>query len=183
MRFFLSLVFALAFNPAFAQDRKGNNTAGEWITTHYKTFGLWDSACDKRETDGVLEQRCYIRYVDVYSLAPKFGAVFTFVTPEPQGHRIEFGFERGARYAENGFRIEQFGAMVWMLEDPCLRTQSCVFRMDRAAAIIKEFWTGGELVQEFTDRHGQNIALLWDLDDFAAVLADFEAETALRRLR
>ena len=38
--------------------------------------------CDERKTGDLLEQRCYLRYVDVFSPRPNFGAIFAFVTAD-----------------------------------------------------------------------------------------------------
>ena len=97
--------FALALAlPATAQDRQGNDTPGDWIVDHTKHFGLWDSMCDHRMTGEEREQRCYIRYVDVFSPRPKFGAVFLFVTPGPE---VQIGLEPGTVFPPNGIRIDR----------------------------------------------------------------------------
>ena len=186
MRLFLLTILASLVSPAFAQDREGNNTAGEWITTHYVDTDLWTSACDERETDGALEERCYVRYVDVYSLAPRFGAIVTFVTWQDGAPRIEFGFEKGVTYEDDGFAIERDDTVFWQLSDGCLRSVNCVFEGDSAVALLERLMTpDGQtalLRQKFTDKFGQTFDLEWDLTRFASVVADFERESAKRGL-
>ena len=176
----LSIALALFALPAVAQDRQGRDTPGEWVADHYQSFGLWDSICDHRVTDDLREERCYIRYVDVFSPRPKFAAQFLFLTPGPA---IELGVERGTRFAEGGIRIEKETAVVWRTEDRgCLRDRDCDFSGDGAEELINAMSNGGTFVFEFHDRHGDNRELRWDLTPFAAALADFRAEAANRGL-
>lgn len=108
MRILLAcLAFAAA--PAFAQDRTGNDTASDWRVKHYESFGIWTSVCDEREETGTLLQRCYIRWVDVFSLRPRFAGQFLFLTPDADGWKVEFGIEPGTLFSPAGFRIEQEG--------------------------------------------------------------------------
>ena len=89
------LIFALcAFAlPAYAQDADGNDTAGNWRVTYTATHGIWSTICDERGNTPDLEQRCYIRWVDVFSPRPKFAAQFLFVTQTPDGPEVDFGME------------------------------------------------------------------------------------------
>lgn len=130
----LALCLALTALPADAQDRAGNDTPGDWVVTHQKSFGLWDSVCDERAEDGAMHRRCYIRYVDVFSPRPAFAAHFVFVTPDGDGVRIEFGSEPGTRFARGGHWIERDETKVWLAEDPdCLTGGECVFAGAAAA--------------------------------------------------
>ena len=178
MRTLLALL-ALAL-PAAAQDRQGNDTPGDWIVEHTKHFGLWDSLCDHRMTGEMRESRCYLRYVDVFSPRPKFGAVFLFVTPEPQ---VQIGLEPGTVFAPNGIRIEQGGQTTWDdVKLTCLVGLNCTFTEDRARALIAAMAKGGHFAFDFTDRHGARQERRWDLSQFADALADYRARTAERRL-
>ena len=103
MRVFLLIALFLTAQIAAAQDREGNDRPSDWVADHFTSFGGWDSVCDHRSTDGVKEQRCYLRYVDVFSPRPKFAAQFIFVTPGPE---IQIGLERGTRFPKGGIRIE-----------------------------------------------------------------------------
>ena len=144
--------------------------------------------CDWRETDGVKEQRCYLRYVDVFSPKPKFAAVFTFITPEPTGYKVDFGIEPNTAYKKSGFRIETGDATTWYLGDiNCTRISQCIWTGDQADAFIAALSAPTDspnfLVQEFFDRHGQEQLLEWDLAPFAMALADFDAQVTERGLR
>lgn len=170
-----------------AQDRSGNDTAGEWIATHYETFGQWDSICDMRGADADLEQRCYLRYVDVFSSRPKFGAVFAFITPKRNGYGIEFGFEHGTQYHADGFQIELDGRAVWEVTKDCLHDSPCILLDDQASRFIDvALQTGNKgsvLVQRFIDRFDRQQVLTWQLEPLANALRDFELETERRSLR
>lgn len=184
----LTLIALLLASPLAAQDRDGNDTAGEWRIDHHKAFGLWDSMCDWRETDGVTEKRCYLRYVDVFSPRPKFAAVFTFITPEPSGYKISFGIEPNTAYKQNGLRIDANGTTTWALDNiNCTRQSECIWTGDAADTFINALKEPSDpaavLVQDFFDRHGQEQLLQWDLAPFAPALADFDAQVAERGLR
>ncbi len=180
MRLFALLAACLFALPLAAQDRAGNDTPGEWIVDHQRAFGLWDSLCDHRQTGDLNEERCYLRYVEVFSARPKFGAQFAFITPGP---RIEFGTEPGTQFDPDGFRIERGGATVWALpQTGCLIGQACVFEGPDAARLLSEMIQGGIFAFDFIDRHGAPQSLRWDLAPFADAPADFSAEAAKRGL-
>lgn len=184
----LTLSLCLLATPVFAQDRAGNDTAGEWRFDHHKAFGLWDSMCDWRETDGITERRCYLRYVDVFSPRPNFAAVFTFITPEPQGYKVEFGIEPNTAYKKNGLRIDTGTTTTWQLDDiNCTRITQCIWTGDAADKFIAALAAQNDdptvLVQDFFDRYGQEQLLKWDLTPFAEALADFNTQVAERGLR
>ncbi len=187
MRCLLIFVAILWASLAIAQDRSGNDTPGEWIATHYETFGQWDSICDMRGADADLEQRCYLRYVDVFSSRPKFGAVFAFITPKRNGHRIEFGFEDGTQYQTDGFQIELNENVLWQLTIDCLRDSPCVLNDDEARLFIEVAQRSGNkgsvLVQRFIDRFDRQQVLTWQLEPISDAFRDFELETERRSLR
>ncbi len=180
----LALLLCLAALPAAAQDRAGNDTAGDWVVTHHAPFGLWDSICDERPEAEAMHRRCYVRYVEVFSPRPNFAAHFLFVTPEADGVRIEYGSEPGTRFVRGGNRIERDGAAVWTAEPAaCLAGGRCVFAGSGAAELYGTLREGGTWRFDFADRHGQLQSLAWDLAPFDAAAADFEAEAARRGLR
>lgn len=180
----LALLLCLAALPVHGQDREGNNTPGDWVVTHQKHFGLWDSVCDERPEDTTMHRRCYIRYVDVFSPRPDFAAHFLFVTPEADGVRIEYGSEPGTRFARGGLRIERDGEPVWSTDRAaCLAGGACVFAGAEAAELYVTLKMGGTWRFDFADRHGQIQLLEWTLSPFAGAAADFEAEAAARGLR
>jgi hypothetical protein len=166
-----------------AQDRKVNNTTGDWVVTHQKHFGLWDSVCDERMEGEAMHRRCYIRYVDVFSPRPDFAAHFLFVTPESDGVRIEYGSEPGTRFARGGNRIERESEAVWSTNRAaCLTGGTCVFAGVEAAELYAMLKHGGTWRFDFADRHGHVQSLDWSLSPFAAAAEDFEAEAASRGL-
>ncbi len=179
----LAFALGLAVLPAAAQDRAGNDTPGDWVVTHQTHFGLWDSVCDERPGDGAM-QRCYIRYVDVFSPRPDFAAHFLFVTPDGAGVRIEYGSEPGTRFTRGGQWIERTGTRAWVADRlACLTGGPCAFSGAEADDLYATLKAGEEWRFVFSDRHGHLQDLSWDLGPFAAAAADFEAEAAARDLR
>ncbi len=179
-----TITLALFFLPAIAaaQDRSGRDTASDWVVRHYKPFGLWDSICDERMERGVLKQRCYLRYVDVYSPRPDFLATFAFIHPQDGATIVEFGFERGTRFEAGGFHIEREGATAWTLGDRCLQSPKCELAKEEAANLLSAFSKGGVLVQQSSDRRGTDWQLEWDLARFGEALADYRQASAERSL-
>lgn len=177
----LWLPFALpALLPATAQDRAGRDTPSDWVVTHYKPFGLWDSICDARDEGGERVQRCYLRYVEVFSTRPEFGAQFIFVTPD----HVEIGTERGTRFAEDGMRItDAAGARRHAVTRiDCLRGRDCVFRGEERAELLRHMAEGAAFLFVFSDRYGKPRHLSWSLTRFAEALADMRREAAARHL-
>lgn len=180
MRVILLLCCLLAPLSLFAQDRDGNDRPSDWVVDHYKPFGLWDSACDHRDTDGVREERCYLRYVEVFSPRPKFAAQFIFVTPGP---KVEIGLERGTLFPKDGMRIEGDGGALWSTDRILCRTGlSCTFDGDEAKKLLNAMVDGSVFAFDFTDRHGSPRELRWDLTAFSDALADFTREAEARDL-
>lgn len=179
----LKLICALLAAPAFSQDLQGNDTAGNWRVTHYESFGIWNSICDERDETGVLVQRCYIRWVDVFSSRPQFAGQFVFITPQADGYRIEFGIEAGTLFSPDGFRIDNDGAISWQTRWPgCLTGLNCVFSGNEAAILLAAMLDGGAFHFAFRDRHGQARNLTWPLEEFGAAWSDFESAAAQRDL-
>ena len=179
MRAFL-LLFCLLATPALAQDRQGNDTPGDWVVDHYKPFGLWDSICDHRETDSAKEERCYLRYVEVFSPRPAFAAQFIFVTPGPE---VEIGLERGTLFPKGGMRIEGTDGPLWSTDHILCRTGlACIFTGDDAETLLTAMEGGDVFAFDFRDRHGSQQSLRWDLSIFADALADFRREATARGL-
>ncbi len=184
MRWILFLLFLLfPALPVLAQDLDGNDTAGNWRVTHHEIFGIWNSICDEREESGALQQRCYIRRAEVFSLRPKFAAQFVFITPEPEGFKIEFGIEPGTFFTPSGFRIEKGEETTWRTRRPgCLTGLGCTFEGQRAKALLDAMLTGDAFRFVFRDRHGQSQDLTWSLGMFGAAWADFTGQSQQRNL-
>ena len=180
MRALILFLLILLPQTATAQDREGNDTAGEWVIDHQRSFGLWDSMCDRRTSGDAVEQRCYLRYVDVFSGRPNFAALFLFVT---QGPKVEFGLEAGTQFAQDGFKILKDDATLWAAPKPgCLVGLSCLYEQDEAASLLDAMRAGQAFAFDFTDRHGVVQSLRWDLTAFADAMVDFSAESDKRGL-
>lgn len=177
----LTIALTLPLSAA-AQDRSGNDTASDWVAKHYASFGLWDSVCDERVEAEILRQRCYVRYVEVFSPRPLFMASFVFAYTQDKGTRVELGFERGVRYSENGFRVEHQGATIWSAQDECLDVSPCQLSGEAAQDMLAQMGKGDVLVQQFADRSGQMRLLKWDLSRFSDVLEDYRREATARKL-
>ncbi|WP_027243379.1 invasion associated locus B family protein [Leisingera daeponensis] len=182
MRILLACL-ALAAAPALAQDRAGHDTASDWRVKHYESFGIWTSACDEREEANALVQRCYIRWVDVFSPRPRFAGQFLFLTPHAEGWKVSFGIEPGTLFSPRGFRIERQGEVTWRSLHPgCLTGLSCSFTGAGADKLIAQMREGGAFRFTFRDRHGQAQDLTWPLEGFDAAFADFRAAAKARSL-
>ena len=176
MRILLSLL--LLSSPVFAQDRDGNDTPGSWKVTHQQAFGLWDSVCDERTTGDLIEERCYLRYVDVFSPRPKFAAQFAFITPDD---KVEFGIENGTAFRPDGFRLEKDGSPLWVFgKDRCLFGGTCRFVDGQARDLLDHMENSDAFVFEFFDRHGSEQLLEWDMSKFGDALSDMRQEAQNR---
>ena len=185
----LLAVLVLSTSPTtFATDAEGNDTPGDWVVTHYKPFGLWDTICDEAIRKGKKVERCYIRYVDVFSLAPKFAAQLVFIEPEGQGYKIEFGIEPGTTFNGASFTVNDGEKVVWDYNpNECLERGECILTGQEADTFIQSMaGTSSDdpmLVSDFNDRHGTDQVLEWGISKFAAALTDFQTESDKRGLR
>ena len=185
----LLAVLVLSTSPvAFATDADGNDTPGDWVVTHYKPFGLWDTICDEAIRKGKKVERCYIRYVDVFSPAPKFAAQFVFIEPEGQGYKVEFGIEPGTTFNGASLTVTDGEKVVWDYNpNDCLERGECILTGQEADIFIQSMaGTSGDdpmLVSDFNDRHGTDQVLEWGISKFAAALTDFQTESDKRGLR
>ncbi len=185
----LLAVLVLSTSPtAFATDADGNDTPGDWVVTHYKPFGLWDTICDEAIRKGKKVERCYIRYVDVFSPAPKFAAQFVFIEPEGQGYKVEFGIEPGTTFNGASLTVNDGEKVVWDYNpNECLERGECILTGQEADIFIQSMaGTSGDdpmLVSDFNDRHGTDQVLEWGISKFAAALTDFQTESDKRGLR
>ena len=180
MRLLLILLATVTVSTAHAQDRQGRDTPGEWKVTHHQPHGLWDTMCDSRITGDLTEERCYLRYVDVFSPHPNFAAQFAFITSD---NRVEFGIERGTAFREDGFRLEQDGAPLWSFgKDPCLFGGTCAFTGTDASELLDHMQTADSFIFDFVDRHGTPRVLTWDMSRFQAAYEDLQSQAQARGL-
>lgn len=173
---------------AFATDAEGNDTPGDWVVTHYKPFGLWDTICDEAIRKGKKVERCYIRYVDVFSPAPKFAAQFVFIEPEGQGYKVEFGIEPGTTFNGASLTVNDGEKVIWDYNpNECLERGECILTGQEADIFIQSMaGTSSDepmLVSDFNDRHGTDQVLEWGISKFAEALTDFQTESDKRGLR
>ncbi len=185
----LLAVLVLSTSPAaFATDAEGNDTPGDWVVTHYKPFGLWDTICDEAIRKGKKVERCYIRYVDVFSPAPKFAAQFVFIEPEGQGYKVEFGIEPGTTFNGASLTVNDGEKVIWDYNpNECLERGECILTGQEADIFIQSMaGTSSDepmLVSDFNDRHGTDQVLEWGISKFAEALTDFQTESDKRGLR
>lgn len=173
---------ALATTAVAAQDLQGRDTAGNWRVTHHSIHGIWNTICDEREESTGLKKRCYVRWVDVYAEAPKFGALFVFITPRDDGHDVEFGPEVGTAFRRNGFRVEGGSDVIWQMERvDCLLWANCQLTASESKAILDGMGKGISLAFEFSDRHGRAFELNWSLDGFTSAFDEYEAQWLQRQ--
>lgn len=179
----LIVLFLSTCWSAVAQDRSGADTPGDWVTTHFEKYGIWTTACDERTEEGKLKQRCYIRFVDVFSESPKFAATFMFVFQKDRKTAIQYAFESGTKYNADGVKVEKDGKTVWTASRECQEGNGCFITSEAELnGALTGFQGGGTLVQDFTDRHGQKQVLEWDLSGFKQAYADYLKQSSDRKL-
>jgi hypothetical protein len=171
-----------------ATDAEGNDTPGDWVVTHYKPFGLWDTICDEAIRKGKTVERCYIRYVDVFSPAPNFAAQFVFIEPDGQGYKVEFGIEPGTTFNGASLTVVDGDNVVWDYDpNECLERGECFLTGDNADRFIQSMATTKTqepmLVSDFNDRHGTDQVLEWGISKFDDALLDFQTQSDKRGLR
>lgn len=182
VRLSFAILFCALSSATFAQDRAGRDTPSDWKVVHYVPFGLWDSVCDERAEDDEIRQRCYLRYVEVYSPRPNFLATFAFVYPEDGQSIVEFGFERRTRYDDRGFRVMKDHEAVGTVDSECLRSSPCRLTGHNAQTLLEQFTAGDTLVQDFRDRNGKAWRLEWSLSRFGEALEDYHNASRQRGL-
>ncbi len=170
---------------AFAQDLQGRDTASNWRNTHHSSHGIWNTICDEREEYGVLKQRCYIRWVDVYADHPKFGALFTFIKPRDGGsgdqHDVMFGPELGTVFLPSGFTITKDGDEIWRMKNAkCLLLANCTLTPEESDAVLEAMFSGNSLEFSFVDPHFRRIDLEWSLESFSEAFDVYTRQWALR---
>ena len=178
----LITTFLLA-TPMAAQDAEGNDRPSNWRVTYQETRNGWDTVCDERGDGEELEQRCYLRRVDVFSPRPEFAAQFLFVTTAPNGASVQFGIEPGTLFLPGDFRIREGEASIWSsLRPGCLTGLSCTYEGNAALELLAAMESGDDFAFDFRDRHGKSQSLRWPLDQIPASLQALEAQLTMRNL-
>lgn len=179
-------LLALVSSVSLASPAMAQNTTDDWkwVVDHYKTLGIWDSACDHRDIGKGYEQRCYVRVVDVYAPRPDFGAAFVFLTKTAQdGLRFEFSFERGTQFEAGGFAVMQGDEAVFDYAPArCEGGTRCVISGDEAGRFAKALAPDATIRLAFTDGLGRAWSRDWSASDFSAALADLTTESERRGL-
>lgn len=189
MRLATALLTGLCLHLAsstIAQDLQGRDTASNWRVKHHTTHGVWNSICDEREEYGALKQRCYIRWVDVYAERPKFGALFTFITPRdgaPTGqHVVMFGPELGTVFLPNGFVVKRGDDVTWrMTGTKCLLLADCDLTEQQSKDALQAMLSGTEMEFSFVDKHLRRFDLIWSLDGFSDAFETYQKQWYLRQ--
>lgn len=165
MRLLAVAVFFLLTPHAVAQS--------DWRIEHKRIFGGWESVCDTRELADALQQRCYVRFIDRVSPPPIPVILFLVATLDD---RLQFGFEKGTRFDQDGIRLERDGRTLWIMEPlPCLTGSGCMFSKASARAILEHMDAADRMRLDFTDPHGISRRLIWDMNDFSEALSDLRS--------
>ncbi len=174
------LLFCLVLTLGHAA--KAQESAADWRPTLNRMWGMWNVICDERGDAAASEQRCYLRYVDVFSPAPQFAAHFIEISYDHGVPRFEYGAEHGTRFDTDGWAIHDLktGALWSPTLRTCLRGGPCVYEGDAAAPVIAALREGGQIEFRFTDRNGIRRDLAWSLDGVGEALDVLIAESAAR---
>lgn len=177
----LMLISGFANTPARAQ-----NTVNDWKWTvdHFRTFGIWESACDHRDIGNGDERRCYVRVVDVYAPRPDFGAAFVFIThTAADGLRFEFSFEKGTEFDPGGFAVMEDDRTTFDYAPArCEAGTQCMIAGDEANRFTASLSDAANLRLAFTDKSGRHWERHWTGQGLAEALADLTRESAKRNL-
>lgn len=179
----LMMIANLAVTTAWAQNTPDD---WKWVVDHFKTFGIWEVACDHRELDKSRgeEKRCYLRVVDVYAPRPDFGAAFLFVTrTSGEGLRFDFGFEKGTEFEAGGFAVIQDNTNTFGFEPArCEAGARCLIQGNEAERFAVSLSDDAHLRLAFLDRLGRDWERTWTGQGFAEALADLTRESEKRGL-
>ena len=159
--------------PAAAQD-----TAGAWAPTFTSRHSGWDVTCDARGDGREREERCYLRYVDVYAPRPNFGALFLFLEIRDGAPRLSLGREFETDLEASLLRV----ADGWDRPEGLCTGGPCAFEGATAEAFIDAMRAGGTLEIGFTDATGMDRLRRWSSDGFAKAVEDVLREADARGL-
>jgi hypothetical protein len=129
-----------------------------WKVDYYKPYDGWDLICDQYE--GTENRRCYLRYVDTYSLDP-FGAAVFFIEHEKNaGPNFLIDLEPGS---------ELVSALLTQ-RDPTLSVNVETGDCDKAKCLLEDAAAAGfmfsgkeadKLRVQFVEKTELNVKLIW----------------------
>ncbi|MEM6711096.1 MAG: hypothetical protein AAF590_02315 [Pseudomonadota bacterium] len=164
--------------PVSAQEAREPDTAGAWSPTFTARHGLWDVTCDARGQGEAREERCYVRYIDVYSPRPNFGVVFLFLEIEGGAPKISLGREFETDLEATTLRV----LPGWERPEGVCLSGPCEVLGPDALAMAEALAAGGMLEIGFTDMIDRNQLRQWPSDGFAQALEDVTREAVARGL-
>ncbi|MEL6517192.1 MAG: hypothetical protein AAFQ39_05705 [Pseudomonadota bacterium] len=166
----LTLTLAL---PANAQD-----TAGAWAPTFTSRHGDWDVTCDARGDGAAREERCYMRYIDIYAPQPNFGVLFMFLEIEDAAPVISLGREFETDLVATALRVSPG----WTRSEVLCTGGPCEIAGPQALAMVEALSAGGMLEIGFTDATGADQLRQWPAGAFGAAFVDVVREAKARGL-
>lgn len=159
--------------PIYAED-----TAGSWAPTFTSKHEKWDVACDAQGSGTAREERCYIRYIDIYSPHPDFGVVFLFLEIKNNTPLISIGREFETDLIATDLRI----ASDWQRPKNLCTGGPCEIIGQNAKMFIDALIKGGTLQINFIDQMNMEQNRSWESLGFAAAYNDLTREAAARGL-
>ncbi len=179
---FLFLVLSTGMMSSATADKLDGR-----LITFKKTFdGWWDVACDTAP-DGT-DARCYVQYVDPYSLPPNLrAAMVDFVyrkssngTAEPV---ISFDVEPDLSFARDVEMtiVGEDGSAKRVAMHGC-PTGNCVFTGTTARVLLVR-WSNAKLLRlRINERSGKTVMREWPLGNMREILRTIKAQRKARGL-
>ena len=172
----LAIAGCFAINPASADVNPW-----AWKVNYTGTHGIWKTICDEQNVEEEQLNRCYVRWVDVFSERPKFGALYVFITPENNGFAVDFSVEPGTTIVKDGFAIVDGEQPIWKMErSSCLVHSDCKIRPDEMQSFFSAAERGEKIAFSLIDRYEQQFELNWSLDGFNEAMADLKKQLQKR---
>lgn len=157
------------------------------LITFKKVFdGWWDVACDTAP-DGS-DARCYVQYVDPYSLPPRFRAAMVDFLYRKAGTGggepvITFDVEPDLTFQDDVelWIMTAGGTPTAIARDGCVRSK-CVFSGPAARDLLKSLSQADTLVLKISERSGKVVERRWPLGNMAEIVKTLAAERQRRNL-
>ena len=149
-----------------------------WHVKLYQTYSGWDLICDQyQDTD---QHRCYLRYVDTYSLDPFGAAVFFVQHSVKNGTRLSIGLEKGSVIQSSAF-VGQGSTKKSALLNGCSES-SCILDAGKTGQFMMSANKAEAWQINFTEEHGEARQLMIDVSKYASAERDFITELKKRGL-